>query len=141
MRAAIAMIALVLGACADDSFTGLLPAQYNGMYNLQAVNGDSLPVAVETSSIEGTVVAGELLIDYDTNYWLSLSVFQPGAGVTVIRVRGNAIPNESGEELSFVDRNFDLQWVGERTDTTIVIPDLKGLHAVFRRVSEYRSPS
>lgn len=141
MRAAIAIVALVPGACSDDSFTGLTPAEYNGEFRLVSVNEGSLPAAVETSWIQGTLVSGELLIDFDTNYWMTFNVFQPGVGTTVVQARGNAIPDETGGGISFVGGDNNVQWVGVRTDTTIVIPDLRGLHVVFRRVGNYKSPS
>lgn len=135
---AIAAAAILLGACAEDSFTGLAPAQYSGTFALSTVDGKPLPAAVETSWVEGTVVNGNMAIDWDANFWLDISVYRPGEGTTVHQVRGFVIPNATGDSLAYADRDGVIKWAGPRTDSTVAILGVLGMDLVFRRVDDYK---
>jgi hypothetical protein len=141
MRPAAAVIAFVIGACGSgDNPAGVDPITYSGEYVLTRVNGQAPPVTVVTAWAEGNLTQGGMSIDWDTNYWLNLVIFRPGAGTSIDQARGNAIGSQA-DEISFVDRDFNVQWVAMRTDTTLVIADLRGLHTEFRRVGPYRRRS
>lgn len=131
MRLAIAVVAFVLGACASDSFVGVDPAEYSGIYWLERINGQPLPAPVATDWVEGNLAQGRLYIDWDSGYWMTLMVFKPRPDTAFFEARGNAFAGQA-DELVFVGRHFNVQRVGTWTDSTIVIPDFGGLHAEFR---------
>ena len=126
-RLATSTVALVvltgglLTACGDP----FSPESVSGVYNLETVNGNSLPA----STVDGTLVtAGSITLNADGTVILSLTLeFQSGVPVTVTNSGTFTLVEPStirmitveGDALSFTLDGDRLTLVGEDGDTFV----------------------
>lgn len=140
MRAPMLGLVLLLTACGSSvELAGVDPVAYEGIYLLRRVDDGAIPVDVSTSQLQGHLHRGQLLIDPDSNFWLTLDVFRPGAPGSQYIGRGNAIAS-SLNTIEFFDRTYSVQWVGTKTDSLMVVENVDGLKLEFSRIGPYKRP-
>ena len=135
LRVAAAALVLAAVAChrAAPVEVGNTFGYLQGGYLMRTVDGDSLPSAISTSYIEGTVVSGRMSVNTLLDYQIDF-VVRTATGVQPLQLRGFIVGTEPGRIL-FVGHDDELQFEGTVAGRVITIPGMRELRVQFEQVS------
>jgi hypothetical protein len=131
------MIAVVLAAaCGGESPTGVPDAQLFGTYNLQTINGASLPYFGGQIGADSIFITGVQLTLSDGGVWTDKVMFLTTDGIHGSSTVGgdNGTWSESGSSLSFFStKNNKTAYTGTFSGTRLDLHISGGSTFVFAR--------